>query len=278
MELWVRASLPRLPRITGMRAALAAALLPIAALLLPSKLPAQVPSTAAAPARHFHVEFGPLPEGWTQNREVMDPHWVALRATGTNYYALGAARPGRKYVERSDPGSRFYQAWFGVYAVDGHGDLFRGHDRNGQFAWLARLAEFDQSSWLEAMGDPHPLARWTSRGTPHEQVIAGAARTSFTATMKSHSDVSVLGPQSTPLARALGMPNLNVGRVRVGSFHPLTLRGFYAFWYDAKRKTTFVVYGVSSAFTDKNGRAHDNAIALRADFKRLLANVRIVDD
>jgi hypothetical protein len=48
----------------------------------------------------------------------MTPHWEPLHATGTNYYAFGAPKPGNRYAERSDPASPLYQAWIGVYAID----------------------------------------------------------------------------------------------------------------------------------------------------------------
>ena len=66
--------------------------------------------------------------------------------------------------------------------------------------------------------------------------------------VRSDRDGSDFSDHMTELAKSIGMPStLASGPMPVKQFHPLTIQGLYAFWYDAKRDMAFVVYAV-----DKN--------------------------
>lgn len=237
----------------------------------------QLPSTKVATAVPAKIDLGTLPPEWSLDTNVMDPIWEPLNLKGVNYYAFGGAQAPNQFAARSDPGSPLYQAWFGAYAIQGGREMFSSHNRSKQFAWLARLAEFDQKSWLGAMGDPRPEAKWTGHSAPQFATIDGSARILYHATMKSHSDISAPGPDSTPLAKMLGMPGTNSLAVAVKPFHPVTLKGLYSFWYDAGRDMTFVVYAVSSSFKGPDGATHDNGPVLQPQFYRMIREVRVLD-
>lgn len=222
------------------------------------------------------VDLGPLPPGWISNQEVMDEHWQALKLTGVNYFAFGAPAPPNHFAARSDPRSNLYQAWFGCYAVKGGRELFDHADRAAQYQWVSKLAEYDQVSWLEAMGDPKPIAKWIEHSKPMSILIDGKPRVLYEATMVSHSDFSHLGPKATALAKSMGMPDV-MTLAAVRPFHPITLRGQYSFWYDSVRDRTFVAYAVSSSFTDANGSTHDNTQALASTLRKLLEGIKIPD-
>ncbi len=259
--------------------------LEIVALLVASlaALPARALSMDPLPATHVSntvpakIDLGALPPEWSQDTNVMDPIWEPLHLKGVNYYAFGGAQPPNQFAARSDPGSPLYQAWFGAYAIQGGREIFSGNDQSKQFAWLAQLAEFDQKSWLGAMGDPQPEAKWIWHSAPKFETIDGTPRILYHATMKSHSDISAPGPDSTPLAKMLGMPGAKSLAVAVKPFHPVTLTGLYSFWYDAARDMTFVVYAVSSSFKDSNGVQHDNGPVLQPQFRSMIKQVRILN-
>jgi hypothetical protein len=233
--------------------------------------PSEPPSMDSAAAT---VDLGTLPAGWAKQRQVMDEMWQSLKLKGVNYYAFGAAQPPHPFAARSDPASPLYQAWFGAYAVQGGRNFVSNSDKD--FDWVAKLAEFDQVSWLAAMGDPRPEAKWIKHSAPEQESIDGAQRVLYRATMISHSDLSSPGPNSTALSQKLGMPEAHALRIDVKPFHPITLTGYYAFWYDDKRDMTFVVYGVWSSFKSMDGSTHDNGMALQHELRRMIRGVRIV--
>lgn len=230
---------------------------------------------AGAAAR---IDLGDLGPEWEMQSHVMDEIWVPLKLTGTNYFAYGAPAAPNKYAARSNASSPLYQAWFGAYAIKGGKQVFANGLKAKEFDRLAKLAELDQASWLAAMGDPHPNAKWVRHSKPQTIYIAGGARTLYTATMVTDSDVSESSDHMTELAKAIGMPqDLASGPVRVKSFHPLTVQGLYAFWYDSNRDMVFIVYTAAGKFKDSAGQSHDNYSLLAQKFRELMRHVKVID-
>ncbi len=235
--------------------------------------PAQAP-TGEVLAEHISVSFAPLAPEWMTEQNVMDPIWEPLGYKGVNYYAYGGPARGHDFAARSDPNSSLYQAWFGAYVIaDGKAAFGIGDENHGCQAF-AKLAEYDQRSWLQAMGDPSPLAQ--SMESPHfsTAAIAESKRTTCSFDMKSHSD---LGTADTPLAKHMGMPPPEKWKDRLSPFHDLTLHVVGAWWYDSRRDVSVIVHGASSAFTTNSGVARDNRSALDATLGRMMNQVRVVN-
>lgn len=235
--------------------------------------PAQSP-TGETLAKQLNVSFAPLAPEWVTEQNVMDPIWEPLGYKGVNYYAYGGPATGHNFAARSDPDSSLYQAWFGVYVIAGGKAAFGSGDRNRGCQAFAKLAEYDQRSWLQAMGDPSPVAQ--SMASPHfsTTAIAGLRRSTCSFDMKSHSD---LGTADTPLAEHMGMPPSEKWKDQLLPFHDLTLHVVGAWWYDSRRDVSVIVYGASSAFTTKAGAARDNGPALDATLGRMMTQVRVVN-
>jgi hypothetical protein len=230
---------------------------------------------ASAAAR---VDLGYLGPAWIVQTNVMDEIWAPLKLTGINYFAFGAPVKPNVFAARSDASSPLYQAWFGAYAINGGKEVFASGVKAKQFDWFSKFAELDQASWLSAMGDPHPNARWVQHSKPQTIQIASDDRTLYEATMVSDSDVSDSSDQMTGLARSIGMPpELTSGPVPVTPFHPLTIKGLYAFWYDSKRDMIFVVYTVAGVFKDSAGQWHDNYPLLSKKFRGMMRRVQVID-
>lgn len=223
-------------------------------------------------AAHIGVSFAPVPSPWVAEQNVMDPIWEPLGYKGVNFYAYGGAAEGSTFVSRSDPDSPLYQAWFGVYLVASASGVFAGEDKNRACLAFSNLAEFDQRSWLEAMGDPHPFAESAQAKQFSLIPIAGSSRTACTFDMKSHSD---LGPGTTPLAKHVGMPPTQKWQDRLGAFHGLTLHVLGAWWYDNQRNVSVIVYTACSNFTDNRGTTKDNGAAVKAAFRKMMGQVNL---
>jgi hypothetical protein len=231
--------------------------------------------SASAAAR---IDLGDLGPDWIVQTHAMDDIWVPLKLTGTNYFAFGAPVKPNTFAARSDPASPLYQAWFGGYAINGGKHVFAKGVKAKEFDWFAKFAELDQASWLGAMGDPRPNAKWLHHSKPQTIHIDGEARTLYIATMVSDSDVSESSDHTTELAKSIGMPQkLASGPVQVKPFHPLTVKGLYAFWYDSKRDMVFVVYAVASTFKDSTGGWHDNYPLLADRFRDMMQKVKVID-
>jgi hypothetical protein len=230
---------------------------------------------ASAAAR---LDLGDLGPKWIVQTNVMDEIWVPVKLTGTNYFAFGAPVKPNTFAARSDPSSPLYQAWFGGYAIKGGKEVFASGVKAKEFDWFSKFAELDQVSWLGAMGDPRPNARWVKHSKPQTILIDGEARTLYIASMVSDSDVSESSDNLTGLAKSIGMPQeLASAPVPVKPFHPLTVKGLYAFWYDSKRDMVFVVYAVASAFKDSAGQLRDNYPSVSKSLRTMMRKVKVID-
>lgn len=231
-------------------------------------------STGDIVADHISVSFAPLPPGWVTEQNVMDPIWEPLGYKGVNYYAFGGPASGKDFASRNDPDSQPYQAWFGVYVVIGGKAVFGSGDKESQCGAFAKLAEYDQRSWLQAMGDPSPLAQSNADPTFSRISIAASERPACSFEMKSHSD---LGTGGTPLGKHMGAPPLEKWKDRFAPFHDLTLHVLGAWWYDPQRDLTVIVYSASSAFANKAGATIDNGPALASSLRQIMTQVRLTD-
>lgn len=239
---------------------------------LPAAQSSAVPRTDASTAEKVNVELGLLPAGWISQQVSMDPIWESLGLRGVNHYAYGGPVSPNEFSSRSDPDSPLYQAWFGVYTVAGGKDKFQTGDKLRNFQAVVKLAEYDQRSWLESMGDPKPVAISDPNPVIAKLVIAGIERTLYVADMQSHSDLS---SGSTPLAKGVGMPPIARWQQQLSPFHEVTLHCFYSFWYDSQRDTTVIVYGASGAFKLKSGQIRDNGDLLREQLRQMMHQVHI---
>lgn len=245
---------------------------PLAILLTLVGVPArsQTPAGSGLP----RVEFDSLPPGWmTRQENVMDGIWQTLGASGVNYYSFGAPVPPDPFAARSDPASPLYQAWLGAYVVRGALDSASADSAAAQQRWIASLAERDQQSWLQAMGDPSPVAQTVLPLRRSQIRIAGAMRPMYTGDMRSHSDLSQGG---TPLSGSLGMPPSFQWQRDLAPFHDLLLHVQGAIWYDRLRHVTIIVYAASSQFQNKSGKLTDNGPRLDAMLRAAMGRVRIV--
>ena len=229
----------------------------------------------AAQAPRVAVTFGRLPAAWTAQQNRMDEIWRPLGVRGVNYYAFGGPVPPNGFAARSDPSSPLYQAWLGAYVVVGGLDSASAGDTTREAELFAHLAEYDQRSWLAAMGDPAPVADLVGHLRRSQVVIDGGIRSLFVGDMRSHSDLCV---PATPLAKGLGMPPAMSWQGRLTPYHDVVLHVQGAVWYDAARRVTIVVYGASAAFTTNAHRMHDNGPALDGLLRHLMRVARVVDD
>ena len=186
--------------------------------------------------------FGTRPSAWiTPMKNLMNPIWLPIGATGVNYYPFaGPAGVLRSYSERSNPTSPYYQAWFGGYVTKRQDGTLPADLP----AWGKQVTELDQRSWLAAMGDPHPLADSSVPTAVQTVVIDGRALQLWHATMRSHSDLSD-HPEGF-LATLVGMPPRASWPVGTRSFHDLTLDGYFVCWSDLTRNVSVVIYAVAA--------------------------------
>ena len=225
-------------------------------------------------AEHVRVSFNPLPAEWVTEQNVMDPIWEPLGYKGVNYYAYGGPLSGRSFAARSDPSSSLYQAWLGAYVIVGAKSVFGLGEKEAQCAAFVKLAEFDQESWLAAMGDPHPVMKWSGSKNILTIPIDGSERTGCSLEAATHSDLS---SAETPLTKHMGTPPETAWKDRVSAFHELDLHVLGAWWYDRQHDLTVIVYSASSAFRNNSGRIRDNGPALDHELREMMGRVRLVD-
>jgi predicted amidohydrolase YtcJ len=232
------------------------------------------PGSGDALAEHFRVSFDPLPPAWVAEQNVMDPIWEPLGYKGVNYYAYGAPEGSKGFAARSDPDSPLYQAWLGAYVVVGGKTAFGSGDKEAQCAAFAKLAEYDQKSWLEAMGDPNPVAVASLDRKYFTIPIDNSERTACSFEGASHSDLS---SADTPLAKHLGMPPEVQWKDQLPAFHDIGLHIVGAWWYDSQRDLTVIVYTASSNYKNQTGMAKDNGSVLANSLRQIMMHARLRD-
>ena len=88
----------------------------------------------------------------------------------------------------------------------------------------------------------------------------------------SHSDI---GGTDTPLRRHLLGKNEAVLDGNVKDFHPLTLRGDFAFFADQKLRVAVIIYSAAPLFQTADGKTHDFYAPLKSTFVALMRSVRL---
>jgi predicted amidohydrolase YtcJ len=230
--------------------------------------------TGDAVAQQVDVRFDPLPSEWVTEQYVMDPIWEPLGYKGVNYYAYGRPQSGKSVATRSDPSSSLYQAWLGAYVIVGGKSVFGSGEKDAQCAAFVKLAEYDQKSWLAAMGDPHPLAESSATRNFLTIPIDGSERTGCSLEAATHSDLS---SAETSLAKHMGIPPEAEWMDRVSAFHDVDLHVVGAWWYDPHRDISVIVYTASSRFKNRAGLVKDNDLAIATSLRQIMQQAKLVD-
>jgi hypothetical protein len=217
------------------------------------------------------IVFGARPPPWiAPMKNLMNPIWQPIGATGVNYYTFaGPARVLRSYSERSNPTSPYYQAWVGGYVTKRQDGTLPADLP----AWAKQVTELDQRSWLAAMGDPHPLADFSVPTTAQKVVIDGHALQLWHGTMRSHSDLS--DHQDGPLAALVGMPPKVSWPSGTRSFHDLTLDGYFVCWSDSTHNVSVVIYAVATAPEGQSASQHDQTRRIQDELLSMMRAVKL---
>ena len=223
-------------------------------------------------AEHVRVSFDPLPDGSVTEQNVMDPIWEPLGYKGVNYYAYGRPVSGKNFAARSDPNSSLYQAWLGAYVIAGGKGAFGSGEKETQCSAFAKLAEYDQQSWLGAMGDPRPLAESSAQRHFLTVPVDGSDRTACSFDMITHSDLSSM---TTPLATHMGTAPAKEWHEQLAAFHEVGLHVVGAWWYDPQRDFTVIVYSASSEFKNRAGLVKDNDPAIATSLRQTMMRTKL---
>ena len=221
--------------------------------------------------------FDHIPEGWNAPmKQSMNTIWKPLGIKGMNYFTFGKPKTVfSNYIERSNPRSPFYQAWFGVYVISSKNTCFGIENGKINIFELGKLAEYDQRAWLNAMGDPDPQARWIGFTTLDSLLIDESNRIFYEGVIETHSDLT--NKITGQLTTFLGMPPGQEWQQQLSSFHPVTLKGIYAGWYDKQHQVTIVVYGCGvDSIQSKSGKIAGQYDTIKEDLIEMAKRIRIV--
>ena len=217
------------------------------------------------------IVFGARRSAWiTPMKNLMNPTWQPIGATGVNYYTFaGPARVLRSYSERSNPTSPYYQAWVGGYITKRQDGTLPADLP----AWAKQVTELDQRSWLAAMGDPQPLADFSVPTAMQNVVIDGHALQLWHGSMRSHSDLSD-HPEGA-LATVVGMPPKASWPAGTRAFHDLTLDGDFVCWSDSTRNVSVVIYAVAAIPAGQSAREHDETRRVQDELLSMMRAVKL---
>lgn len=218
--------------------------------------------------------FTKVPAGWIKPmKQEMNQIWKPLQLKGMNYFTFGGHNTlFSKFVERSNPHSRFYQAWFGVYVIKNEGTSFGIREGNPDIIALGNLANFDQRAWLKAMGDPTPRVEGIGYVKTDSLSIEGTKHAFFEGDILSHSDLT--DSISSKLVQLLGMPPRSRWKDDVTKYHDIRLKGIYGVWYSDRYDVTFVVYGCGCSFETFSHQLFNHYDEIRHDLVVMAEGIR----
>ena len=217
-------------------------------------------------------------------RQDMDDIWQSLSLKGVNYYSVGKPRPGSGYAQRSDFQSPYYQAWFGTYVIDAKNQLFdfpndEINNASGQvIEKLLSIGVLDQSSWLFAMKDPEGFKstsiinsgeKWKVR----EMVMDGQPAHMIEFSMNSHSDLT---DSTGDLINFIGMPDIKTWQGKLKPYHPITIKGFYIYWYNKNDKTLKIIYGTGCSYMTGDQVKFDSYPILKDDMLKMAMDLKYI--
>ena len=219
------------------------------------------------------VEFGNRPTAWVAPmKNLMNPIWKPIEFSGVNYFTFAGPSSAFGYFsERSNPASRYYQAWFGAYVAKPDGGVIP----TDLSALANQIASLDQRSWLEAMGDPHPLAEGGDGGQEGLVTIDGHEVPLWHFSMRSHSDLSPPQPQN-PLAVLIGAPREADWRADVDPFHDVSIDGYFAGWNQTPGDVVVIVYTAAVAYDTRSQGRRDNSSSLKDELLGMMRGVHVV--
>ena len=206
----------------------------------------------------------PTPAWSTPMKNQMNDIWEPIKANGVNYYMFAKPRNWfKRYSERSNPISPYYQAWVGGYVIKARdGSLPTDLE---SLAW--QVTALDQRSWLAAMGDSNPIADSSPATRAGSITIDGHSLPLWHGTMRSHSDLSA--HPAGPLATLIGMPSKSLWPPGLDSFHEVSLDGYFACWVDSLRQVSIVVYAVAANYQTQT-EEHHNSIRINDELLGLM--------
>jgi hypothetical protein len=216
------------------------------------------------------IVFAQPPSVWiTPMKNQMNSIWEPIKANGVNYYMFAEPRTWfKRYSERSNPISPYYQAWVGGYVIKARdGSLPTDLE---SLAW--QVTALDQRSWLSVMGDPSPIADPSPATRFGSITIDGHSLSLWHGTMRSHSDLSAR--PTGPLATLIGMPPKSLWPSGIESFHEVSLDGYFAGWIDSQRRVSIVVYAVAANYAGQT-EEHSNATLINDELLRLMKSAKL---
>ena len=206
--------------------------------------------------------------------EGIDIPWMGY------FFLGGREKSGDSCLSRFNPGSPFYQAWFGVYLMKG--DPFDG--LNAPFGFNRGYPDFhqlvlagigDQHSWLLKYAIEDPICRPIEIGAQDPALFSIRNKTGYiwTGSFLSRSDISHKGSVDWRYNKLFGKPPESYFSL-VPEHHMLLLEGFYVCGYE-KTGVTWIVYGVASKFETKQGILVSNYPILKAEMIAMAAQVEL---
>ena len=216
------------------------------------------------------IVFAKPPSVWiSPMKNQMNSVWEPIKANGVNYYLFAKPQTWfKRYSERSNPASPYYQAWVGGYVIKARdGSLPTDLE---SLAW--QVTALDQRSWLSAMGDSSPIADWSPATRVGSITIDGHSLPLWHGTMRSHSDLSA--HPTGPLATLIGMPPKSSWPPGVDSFHEVSLDGYFACWVDSQRKVSVVVYAVAANYAAQTTQ-YRNSSLINDELLRLMESAKL---
>ncbi len=221
--------------------------------------------------------FGYLPSPWVSPmmKQQMNQIWEPLNLKGMNYFTFaGPKNIFAKFVERMNPYSPYYQAWFGVYIIKAPQERFGFDQDEMDVKELGKLAVYDQNAWLKATGDPNPLVRGEHYEKAGKIRVGGTERTLYEGTMTSHADISE--NKELLLVRFLGVPSKSVWERDLTPYHVVTLEGIYSGWYSRDYEVTIVFYGCGSIFQVSSGKTYNHFEKIKDELLRMAEGIEFV--
>lgn len=160
------------------------------------------------------------------------------------YFFLGNYESNfSRCVERFNPYSPYYQAWFGCYIMVGENSSPGFENGNYDIDKLSKIGIGDQTSWLKSFRVEKPIVEVTrAKELSNPTKFHPKAKVAFLGEMRTNSDLNIKASNDWRYNQLFGLPRkewLN----HVDSHHEIHLKGYYISWPYHKTNTSVIIYG-----------------------------------
>lgn len=181
-------------------------------------------------------------------------------------------------IERFNPHSPYYQAWFGCYIMAGKNSPPGFENENYDLDMLSKIGIGDQTSWLKSFRVKDPIVEITNtKVLQNSKKYHPKAEVAFLGEMQTNSDLNINASNDWRYNQLFGLPKKEwIDFVK--PHHIINLKGYYISWPNYKTNSSIILYGcLVDSMETKSGEIASYWNDSEKELKNMIYNTKIIE-